>query len=132
MTKLFQFLTIGIFLCGVAACNDDVATPPKVTIVKPDTNKKYKVNTPITLQATLFDKTGLGTARLKVYSAWAEKKVFADTQENLGGGESLDYTTTFVIDTLLNYPKATYVVQFTVADIDGNAKEQELIISLQP
>lgn len=132
MKKLMQLAIAGVFFTGIFSCNKDVPTPPKVTLEKPSSYYTYKTNVPITVKANLFDKTGLGTAKLFVNSAWREEKVFADTEESLGGVQSLDYTTTFVIDTLINYPKATYWVKFTVTDVDGNAKTQQVLISLKP
>jgi hypothetical protein len=132
MKKIFVLITACIFFAGIISCNKEVAAPPKITITTPEGDKYYKVNTPITLNANLYDKTGLASAKLYVNSAWVKTMVFADTQESLGGVESLDYTTTFVIDSLVNYPKATYWVELTVTDVDGNAKSQQVLISLKP
>lgn len=132
MRKLMQLVIAGVFFTAMISCNKDVATPPKVTLEKPLSDYPYKTNVPIALKASLYDKTGLGSVKLFVNSAWREEKVFVDAEENLGGVESLDYATTFVIDTLINYPKATYLVKLTVTDLDGNAKTQQVLISLKP
>jgi hypothetical protein len=132
MKKLIQLAIAGIFFTGIFSCSKEVSTPPKVTLEKPLTDYTYKVNVPIAVKATLYDKSGLGSVKLFVNSAWREEKVFANTEESLGGVESLDYSSTFVIDTLINYPKAAYWVKLTVTDVDGNAKTQQVLISLKP
>ena len=134
MTKNISFLLFAVTLLSLYSCKNEFSTPPRITYIAPQdtTNKSFFINTPIALKASLYDKTGLASLKVKIYSNWKKSAVFLDSEQNLNGVEAFELDNTFVIDTLINYPKATYIIDLQVTDVDGNLAKRSEIISLKP